>query len=130
MVIKRYEIRGTKNIFSYLVLLTSYLVFFSCTPENENPPPADLIAQAEMVSVITDLTLSEAALAGEPLAGFNDTLKKLNVLKEHKLDKDQFLKSFKYYTENPSQLKTIYDSVIVVLTKRRADIDTLPGKKN
>ncbi len=118
---------------SEAILLLAFFIsicFMGCTPKNENPPPADLIPENEMVSVITDLTLSEAALAGEPLAGFNDTLKKLNVLKEHKLDNEKFLKSFRYYTENPGDLKRIYDSVLVTLTKRRADTDTLFSKNN
>lgn len=111
---------------AYLLLTFFILVFFySCAPKNENPPPADLIDENEMASVITDLTLSEAALAGEPLASFNDTLKKLNVLKEHNLDNERFLSSFKYYTENPAKLKVIYDSVLVVLERKKTGADTL-----
>ena len=81
-----------------------------------------------MVSVISDLTLSEAALTGEPLSAFNDTLKSINVLKEHKLDNERFLKSFKYYTENPAKLKIIYDSVAVILIAKRDKPDTLRAK--
>ena len=119
MEIKRYEVRGTKYIFFALVLLTSYLVLSSCAPKNENPPPPDLIDEKEMASVITDLTLSEAVLSGQPLAEFNDTLRKINVLKEHNLNNERFLSSFKYYTENPKILKAIYAEVDTLIKQKR-----------
>jgi len=128
MGIKRYKVRNTKYCFLFLVPLTLYLVLLSCAPKEKNPPPPDLINETEMVSVITDLTLSEAALTGEPLAAFNDTLKRIHVLKEHNLDNEHFLSSFKYYTEHPAKLKVIYDSVIVSLTAKRDGRDTATQK--
>ena len=133
MVTKRCEIRGTKNIFSFLtsnflsrtstfVLLTSYLVLLSCSFKKETPPPPDLIDEKEMALVISDLTLSEAALNAEPLASFNDTLKRINVLREHHLNNERFLSSFKYYSENPKKLQGIYLDVLAILEKT----DTLP----
>jgi hypothetical protein len=72
-----------------------------------------------MTDIILDLSISEAALTGEPLATFNDTLRKVNVLKEHSVTKEHFLSSFKYYTENPSVLKEIYDSVAVAIERKK-----------
>ncbi len=118
-------IRKRSNVIRYkseviLPLTFFILVFFqSCAPKNDNPPPADLIERGEMTTLITDLTLSEAALAGEPLAGFNDTLRKINVLKEHHVTHERFLSSFRYYSENPQVLRVIYDSVIVTLERKK-----------
>lgn len=109
-----------------LFALTTFL-FSGCEPKDTNPAPPDLIQKTEMVSVITDMTLSEATLAGEPLAGFNDTLKKINVLREHNLSNEHFLSSFDYYTKHPKALKEIYDSVAVALEKKKNGAG-IPGK--
>jgi hypothetical protein len=118
------EKTGIRNYFKFLTLASVFLVLAACEPKDTNPAPPDLVEKTEMISVITDMTLSEAALAGEPLAGFNDTLKKINVLREHNLSNERFLSSFDYYTKHPKILKEIYDSVAVTLERRKA----LPGK--
>jgi len=125
MAIKNFELRikNYKLILPFLILHSAFCILQSCSPKNENPPPPDLIEEKEMVLVITDLTLSEAALVGEPLSGFNDTLKRINVLKEHDLSHERFLSSFKYYTEHPQQLKSIYKDVLKVLEEKK---DSLP----
>lgn len=106
-------------VFYFLLLTSNFSLLTSCAPKNENPPPSDLIDEKEMASVITDLTLSEAVLSGQPLAEFNDTLKKINVLKEHHLNNERFLSSFKYYTENPKILKAIYTEVDTLIKQKQ-----------
>lgn len=103
----------------------SLLLLLSCAPQKKAVPPPDLIGRAGMIALITDLTLSEAVLGGEPLASFNDTLKKINVFKEHNVTSERFLSSFKYYTENPGELKSIYDEVLTSLEQRPLP-DTVP----
>jgi hypothetical protein len=112
-------IRNLKSIFLFLILHSVFCIFQSCAPKNENPPPPDLIDEKEMASVISDLTLSEAVLSGQPLAEFNDTLRKINVLKEHHLNNERFLSSFKYYTENPKKLKAIYIEVDTLIKQKK-----------
>lgn len=120
MAIKKNKFNFKKS--GVIVLLAFFILFLSyaCEPKNDNPPPPDLIDQKEMTSIITDLSLSEAAITGQPLASFNDTLRKVNVLKEHNVTQEHFLSSFKYYTENPTTLKQIYDSVLVIIEKKHA----------
>jgi hypothetical protein len=112
-----------RNYLQFCVLSSAFLLFTSCEPKDTNPAPPDLIEKTEMISVITDMTLSEAMLAGEPMAGFNDTLKKINILREHNLSNERFLSSFDYYTKHPKILKEIYDSVAVTLEKRKVEPD-------
>jgi hypothetical protein len=118
MAIKKHKFNYKKSgVFS---LLTFFILSFSsCATKVENPPPPDLIDKKEMTNIIIDLSISEAALTGEPLASFNDTLRKVNVLKEHNITKEHFLSSFKYYTENPAVLKEIYDSVAVSIERKK-----------
>ena len=60
--------------------------------------------------------------------GVGEASSAMSYLKEHKLDNERFLKSFKYYTENPAKLKIIYDSVAVILIAKRDKPDTLRAK--
>lgn len=103
-----------------LLLLTCILP--ACSSSDQAKKPAGLIGEKEMTRVIYDLTLSEAALNGEPLAAFNDTLKRLNVLKEHGLTEQRFSSSFRYYSEHPKMLKAVYDSVLIMLEKTKPDL--------
>lgn len=82
-----------------------------------------------MAEIIYDLTLSEAALNSVPLATFNDTLKKVNVLREHEVDQKRFLLSFKFYTEHPRELKSIYDTVVARLEAGRAQAAPPPATR-
>lgn len=100
---------------SYAVLFLLLLICLSCAPEKRGTQPPDLIPHEEMVGVLTDLTLCEAALGGEPLAAFHDTLSRINVLKERGIAQERFLNSFRYYTEHPKELRSIYAEVVARL---------------
>ena len=91
------------------------LLHSACAPANDSAPPPDLIAHDSMVTLLGDLSLAEAALGSEPLAAFNDTLSNINVLKEHGVSRERFLSSFRYYTEHPKQLRSIYAKVLARL---------------
>lgn len=109
----------------FLILVSWFLVLFSCTPKTENLPPADLIEEKEMASVIADISLSEATFNSQPLAEFNDTLKRINVLREHNISTERFLSSFKYYTENPDKLKNVYAEVCTMLEDKPTVADSV-----
>src|ERR1700757_392538 len=122
-------IKRFKPIIFFVILYFVFLIFFSCSYRKPTTPPPDLIDENKMALVISDITISEAALTNEPLASFNDTLKKLNVLKEYKISSAQFLSSMKYYAETPVKLKDIYAEATEILTKKFAlKGDTAVGK--
>ena len=77
--------------------------------------PVSLIPQDTMLLLITDLTLTEAAL-NTPI--INDTVRKMNVLANYKISPLRFDSSFTYYTENPKKLKAIYTKVLENLNKK------------
>jgi Domain of unknown function (DUF4296) len=104
------------------------LIFFSCSYKKAIPPPPDLIEANKMAQVISDMTITEAILTNEPLASMNDTIKKLNVLKEYGISNPQFLSSMKYYSENPYQLRDIYAEVTEILKNKLPGADTTAKK--
>jgi hypothetical protein len=122
------KLKRFKHIFFFIVLYFVFLVFFSCAYKKEVPPPLDLIEESEMAKVITDITLSEAILTNEPLASLNDSIKKINILKEHGVSSQQFLSSMKYYSENPEKLQGIYLEVSDIIASKQNVVDTIAKK--
>ena len=116
-----------------VVLLITYnlslITFSSCSYKKEVPPPPDLIEESKMAQVISDISITEAILTNEPLASMNDSIKKINVLKEHGLTNRQFLSSMKYYSENPLKLQSIYEEVENIISSKRNPADTTAAKK-
>ena len=103
-----------KNTIRYLFIVFCFL-FLSCTFKKEMKAPVSLIPQDTMLLLITDLTLTEAAL-NTPI--INDTVRKMNVLANYKISPLRFDSSFTYYTENPKKLKAIYIKVLENLNKK------------
>jgi hypothetical protein len=100
----------------YLLSFASCFLFLTnCSFRKEIKRPANLISADTMEFIITDLTLTEAALnTGLP----NDTVRKINVLTKYNINLQRFNSSFEYYTQNPRKLKDIYAKVLEDLNKK------------
>lgn len=108
MVIKKFFLK-------FLILNSTFLILNSCSFRKEIKRPPDLISADTMEFIITDLTLTEAALnTGIP----NDTIRKINVLAKYNISSKRFSSSFAYYTQNPRKLKDIYAKVLEDLNKK------------
>jgi|ERR1035437_7618316 hypothetical protein len=130
MVIKKFKLaaKRLKPILFFIILYFVFLIFFSCSFKKEIPPPPNLIDETKMALVISDISISEAVLNNEPLASLNDTIKKINILKEHGVSSEQFLISMKYYSENPYKLQSIYAEVAEILKNKQPHGDTAAKK--
>lgn len=99
------------------------LLFFSCS-EKQVTIPENVINQKEMASILTEIHLSQAAFGDQSL---NDSLKFSQndyitfILKQHKVEKDSFLNSLKFYSNHPEILESVYDSVITTLSKLQGE---------
>jgi hypothetical protein len=121
-------IKRLKPIIFFVILYFVFLFCFSCSYKKEVPPPPDLIEESKMAQVISDISITEAILTNEPLASMNDSIKKINVLKEHGLTSRQFLSSMKYYSENPLKLQGIYEEVEKIISSKQSPADTTKKK--
>ena len=128
MVIKNLEFRIQNWMYSFLILNSAFIIFSSCSYKKEVPPPPDLIEESKMAQVISYISITEAILTNEPLASMNDSIKKINVLKEHGLTNQQFLSSMKYYSENPLKLQSIYEEVEKIISAKQNPADTAKKK--
>lgn len=128
MVIKRkYWVQSLKykvSILYFFALTSLFLILSSCAYKQEVAPPPDLIEEGQMAEIITDISISEAILTNVPLASMNDSIKRINVLKEHGVSSQRFLSSMKYYSENPYKLQDIYMQVSEIINSKLGVPDT------
>ncbi|HTA63103.1 MAG TPA: DUF4296 domain-containing protein [Bacteroidia bacterium] len=104
-----------KGISYYCLLFFCCLLLTNCHFKKEIIPPANLIGADSMELILTDLTITEAALNnGVP----NDTVRKVGVLANYNISVSRFDSSFAYYTQNPKKLKEIYAKVLEDLNKK------------
>ncbi|MGZ3865201.1 MAG: DUF4296 domain-containing protein [Bacteroidia bacterium] len=123
MVISRkFKVQSLK--YKAFFLGSLFFLLSSCSYKPETPPPPDLIEEAQMAEIITDISISEAILTNVPLASMNDSIKRINVLKDHGVSAQRFLSSMKYYSENPYKLQDIYLQVSDNINAKLGVVDT------
>ncbi|MGZ3864435.1 MAG: DUF4296 domain-containing protein [Bacteroidia bacterium] len=120
---KKFKVGGLK--FKVFALASLLLLLTSCSYKPETTPPPDLIEEGQMAEIITDISISEAILTNVPLASMNDSIKRINVLKEHGVTSQRFLLSMKYYSENPYKLMDIYTQVSENINAKLGVVDTV-----
>jgi hypothetical protein len=104
-----------KSIGYWCLLFFCCFLLANCHFKKEIKPPANLIGADSMELILTNLTLTEAALNSGITA---DTLRKINVLANYNISLSRFDSSFTYYTKNPKKLKEIYAKVLEDLNKK------------
>ena len=109
-------------------LLTIVTLFiFSCT--NTTKIPKDILSKQKMQGVLWDIILAERFSSLFLLKdSLNKNIKVENfklyqqVFHIHKISKEDFIKSYKYYLSRPELSKVIFDSIAVKAERERATI--------
>lgn len=98
-----------------LIIIISLLFFISCskTPYDNK----DVLEEKVFIEVLTDIQKSQALVNSKADTSQdirNLRLKTYNeeVLKKHKIKKEQYNKSVEYYTSDPNKLNKILDQVV------------------
>ncbi len=111
-----------KKIFVLLLITT----LFSCNKVKNSHVPADIIPEDKMVEIIVDVSIAESAINIQQRRGIaaNKNVKKYfdEVFKKHNVKKEDFQKSFKYYSRDPKEMKKIYTEVIEDLSRKQSEI--------
>lgn len=110
--------------FGFLFLL---LLFATAACREEAPVvpvPDTVLSPDSMVSVLRDLHLMESGINGHFFQS-NNIVSDRSVLREivfekHKVKSDYFLKSMDFYSAHPEHLDSVYQKVIVELSKLQA----------
>ena len=94
-----------------ITFLTALII--SCT--QENIPPKSLLSKKQLIEVLYDFHLVDAASKQSIIANNrNNKIKHAQykgILEHHKISKDQFDSTINYYIARPEEVKMIYEKV-------------------
>ncbi len=113
-----------------IYIVISLIVISGCTTdisEKKEKPPANLIPRDEIVNVIVDMHLYDAAIK-EKQKKHRDILKSKyylyqTVMEKYNITREQFESSLKYYQQDLDDYDKIYDDVIEKLSKMKAEAE-------
>ncbi len=106
-------------------LLSFFLLFVAaCTSHTKEvvKEPENLLPQAKMVAILTDMQASEGVMAIKLGGNLNTRTQQKNayqvaILKKYGISQPNFWESYEYYSDNPKLLDTIYAQVVKELEK-------------
>ena len=91
------------------------------------PVPSDVIPVKKMENILIDMHISDAVAEVKTLGDINE--KRLSqqyyvqIFKNYGVTKEEFLKSYLFYENNPILLNQIYDDILGEISKREAKIN-------
>ncbi|MFZ7115480.1 MAG: DUF4296 domain-containing protein [Bacteroidota bacterium] len=109
-----------KKIITFFILITA----LSACSKKKPDVPEDVIPMKELQAILSDIHIAQAASSNAVLSDSSIYSNKEYVdyiLKQHNIKREDFLKSMKFYTENPVLLEEVYDSVITQLSRMQAE---------
>lgn len=98
-------------------LFLCLVTFISCTSKNKKP--AGVLEPGKMQAVLWDVIKADALTAemtridSAKNAAEENLKMQRAIFSMHRVTKEEFEKSYRYYKENPGQLKVIMDSMII-----------------
>ena len=109
-----------KKLLAIIFLFTTLL---ACS-KKKVVVPEQMISMKDMQIILRDIHLAQSAATTESISDSSKYSAKeyVNyVLKDHKVSREKFLESLKFYTDNPALLEEVYDSVITELSRLQAE---------
>lgn len=95
------------------------LVTTACTSPEEPAVPKKYLPEKKMVDMLVDIHIVEGAKVGRRI--MSDTLLAdvyfAKVYDKHGVSKDEFTRSFEYYSSKPAMMNKVYEKVLDSLNK-------------
>ena len=105
------------------------LVVFTIACTNTTKAPKDVISKQKMEDILWDLIQADrfsTLFLARDSAEVNINLENIKlyqrVFQIHKISKDDFIKSYKFYLSRPDITKVIFDSIAVKAERQRPDM--------
>lgn len=100
----------------YRIILLSFFVGYLWACQQEERPPADVLSEERMASILADIHIAEAHVTHLRLQSLDSSVVVYEVLQKkiwekYQLDTAQYQKSYSFYAQNPAYLVRIYESV-------------------
>ena len=106
-----------------MLLLVMFLA--GCKPKLPSVP-GDVIPAKEMETILIDMHMADAVAETKSMGDVNEKRLTqqyyLQIYKNHNITKEDFLKSYLFYQNNPVLLNQMYDNILVEMSKREAKI--------
>jgi hypothetical protein len=108
-------IKAIKKYFSLHLVLA--VLTLSCQSIEAEAPPSDIIQPAEMTKILIDLHIAEAQTMNSNIRGLDTTQAfyenlTAKIYKQYKIDTALYNRSFRWYTQHPIQLDSIYVDIV------------------
>jgi len=100
-----------------IVLLVVISFLLSCTSATIYKKPQNLIPREQMVALLTDMYISNAAQVNHYKSGKNSIKYMSLVYKKYNIDSARFKESNRYYASNIKLYKAIYQEVLDTIEK-------------
>ena len=117
------------NYFRFLKCFIVFgLLFLAGCKEKFPSVPSDVIPMKKMQNILIDMHISDA-LAENKTMGAVITERNLSqqyylqIYKNYGVTKEEFLKSYLFYQNNPILLNQLYDNVLSEMSKRESQIN-------
>lgn len=112
-----------KNMYKRFLLVLFSTLLFSCSGSDKVVIPNDVLQVEKMAEVMVDIHLMEAAMNinAANTDKFNTSLR-IDIFKKHNITKEQYDKSYDFYTKNPEQLGEVYQMVLNSLSRLQAEV--------
>lgn len=109
-------------------LIIIILFFSSCSLEQkEISIPNYVISQDSMVHILVDVHIQEAMMNQYSQEGrhmkMNPVKQYQLIFDKYKISKERYDSSYQFYLDNPSLMNKIYESVVIELSKKQAEIE-------
>ncbi len=121
------------KIVSIAIVLSCLNSSCSSTESNEISKNAYLIPKDSLISLLTELHLTDAAAKQNKIPNNANNYSKYSeyktILKKNLITKERFDSTLSVYCENPDEYEALYDKLIIQLKSKEIQLDSLIQKK-
>jgi len=118
-----------------LLFIIPLIILSSCYHENKEKitKPKTLFSTSQMVDILTDVQLSEGAIAGNRLnrkhtdRDYKDSIYRL-LFQHYGITAEQLRENMDYYNSRPEEMEKIYDKVLSNLSLMKSEIEVKKEK--
>lgn len=110
------------------------LIFLLACREKYPPVPRALIQSKEMESILSDMLIADALSETRGMGGISEKQFTeqyyVTIFKNHNVTREEFVKSYRFYEDNPVLLNNVLDSVLGDISRREEIVTKDTLKKN
>ena len=108
-------------------IVVSLALLMAACVDQEVHLPEGYLSQEKMVDIMVDIHLVEGARSGNLLLGDTNDLPDYyaRIYEKYNVSEEEFKANFNWYTQHPTALKTVYEEVIVALSKLEEEIKVI-----